>query len=188
MHNFRHLRLTLIVRRPRVWPVDGENMRRKGAQIARMALAGPLRISPRARSERPPGGLVRCCECVIEPVTPGHFCECCGRKLSLQERKALDDATFAPAAVHAAHTADDRDDRLVGVQFNTPPPVDGCDRLPRFTSDTRWFTRVSKRISPARCPRSPLRPFKLLPLRPSRRRQHRDPERLRGLNQSWCRR
>jgi Gram-negative bacterial TonB protein C-terminal len=34
---------------------------------------------------------VRCDECKVEPVTPGHFCECCGRKLSLHERKALDE-------------------------------------------------------------------------------------------------
>jgi nicotinate-nucleotide--dimethylbenzimidazole phosphoribosyltransferase len=58
---------------------------------------------------------------VIEPVTPGHFCECCGRKLSLQERKALDAETLAPAAVHLAHTPEDR---LVGVQFNAPALVD----------------------------------------------------------------
>jgi TonB family protein len=32
---------------------------------------------------------VRCIECVTEPITPGHFCECCGRKLSLEERKGL---------------------------------------------------------------------------------------------------
>ena len=64
---------------------------------------------------------MRCCECVIEPVTPGHFCECCGRKLSLQERKALDAATLAPAAVHAAHPSDDR---LVGMLSNAEPTVD----------------------------------------------------------------
>ena len=34
---------------------------------------------------------MRCDECKVEPVTPGHFCECCGRKLSLHERKALDE-------------------------------------------------------------------------------------------------
>jgi len=37
------------------------------------------------------GGIfVRCIECVTEPITPGHFCECCGRKLSKEERKGLD--------------------------------------------------------------------------------------------------
>ena len=34
---------------------------------------------------------MRCDECKTEPLTPGHFCECCGRKLSLQERRALEE-------------------------------------------------------------------------------------------------
>jgi hypothetical protein len=34
---------------------------------------------------------VRCDECKTEPLTPGHFCECCGRKLSLQERRVLEE-------------------------------------------------------------------------------------------------
>jgi TonB family protein len=33
---------------------------------------------------------VNCAECEKEPLTPGHFCPCCGRKLSLQERRALE--------------------------------------------------------------------------------------------------
>jgi TonB family protein len=41
---------------------------------------------------------VRCIECVTEPITPGHFCECCGRKLSLDERKGLNTAAAIPAA------------------------------------------------------------------------------------------
>ena len=39
-------------------------------------------------------GVVNCAECQKEPLTPGHFCPCCGRKLSLQERRALE--TNAP--------------------------------------------------------------------------------------------
>jgi periplasmic protein TonB len=66
---------------------------------------------------------VRCCECEIEPLTPGHFCECCGRKLSLQERKALETTTVAPEAVHAAHSSPDHD-RLVGIHFTGQPVVD----------------------------------------------------------------
>jgi len=47
----------------------------------------------------PAGGTVlRCIECVTEPITPGHFCECCGRKLSLEERRGLE----VPAAPVAA--------------------------------------------------------------------------------------
>jgi len=41
---------------------------------------------------------VRCIECVTEPITPGHFCECCGRKLSLEERKGLNTAPATPVA------------------------------------------------------------------------------------------
>ena len=40
---------------------------------------------------------MRCVECVTEPLTPGHYCECCGRKLSLQERRGLQTAA-APVA------------------------------------------------------------------------------------------
>jgi TonB family protein len=41
---------------------------------------------------------VRCIECVTEPITPGHFCECCGRKLSLEERKGLNTTPVTPVA------------------------------------------------------------------------------------------
>jgi len=42
---------------------------------------------------------VRCVECKTDPITPGHFCECCGRKLSLHERGALDTAAHTTAPV-----------------------------------------------------------------------------------------
>lgn len=42
---------------------------------------------------------MRCIECVTEPITPGHFCECCGRKLSLEERKGLETAATPVALV-----------------------------------------------------------------------------------------
>ena len=42
------------------------------------------------------GGFVRCVDCEPEPLTPGHFCECCGRKLSVAERTTLE-ANPAPA-------------------------------------------------------------------------------------------
>ena len=73
---------------------------------------------------------MHCCdECKIEPLTPGHYCECCGRKLSLQERRALEtqaqdhhDHQAAPQSEdlpqHAQH--DQPVDRLVGVHFQTP--------------------------------------------------------------------
>ena len=35
----------------------------------------------------PSGGFLICADCKTEPLTPGHYCECCGTKLSLQERQ-----------------------------------------------------------------------------------------------------
>lgn len=72
---------------------------------------------------------MRCDECKIEPVTPGHFCECCGRKLSLQERKALDEQKVVvenkpaetswgePAPVLAKAQPGQRPDGCVGVHL-----------------------------------------------------------------------
>ena len=39
---------------------------------------------------------MNCAECQTEPLTPGHYCPCCGRQLSLQERRAVD--ASSPAA------------------------------------------------------------------------------------------
>ena len=70
---------------------------------------------------------MRCCdECKIEPLTPGHYCECCGRKLSLQERRALETQAAHDHDHQAAPESEDRHqhdqpvDRLVGVHFQTP--------------------------------------------------------------------
>jgi protein TonB len=38
---------------------------------------------------------VNCAECQTDPLTPGHYCPCCGRKLSLQEQRAVE-ATLPP--------------------------------------------------------------------------------------------
>lgn len=32
---------------------------------------------------------MNCVECQTDPLTPGHYCPCCGRKLSLQELRAM---------------------------------------------------------------------------------------------------
>jgi TonB family protein len=45
---------------------------------------------------------VHCVECETYPLTPGHYCECCGRKLSLMERGELESA---PVTVGADHDA-----------------------------------------------------------------------------------
>ena len=79
---------------------------------------------------------MRCDECKVEPVTPNHFCECCGRKLSLQERQALDEkkALDAKKAASAQTSWGEpapvlpkapKGDRLVGIHFTPEPYVDG---------------------------------------------------------------
>ena len=67
---------------------------------------------------------MRCDECKTDPLTPGHYCECCGRKLSLQERKAPETSWVEPAPVVAAPTGGHRGDRLVGVHLTPEPYVD----------------------------------------------------------------
>jgi len=74
---------------------------------------------------------VRCDECKVEPLTPGHFCECCGRKLSLQERKALDEAKATRGSAQTSWgepapvlPKPAKGDRLVGVHFAPEPYVD----------------------------------------------------------------
>lgn len=39
---------------------------------------------------------MNCAECQTEPLTPGHYCPCCGRQLSLQERRAVEASSPAP--------------------------------------------------------------------------------------------
>ena len=65
----------------------------------------PLAVTPRRPSDWVAmGGVVRCVECETEPLTPEHFCECCGRKLSVEERTAVE-ANPAPAAPVVARRA-----------------------------------------------------------------------------------
>lgn len=42
---------------------------------------------------------MNCAECQTDPLTPGHYCPCCGRKLSLQELRAVEATSVtSPAA------------------------------------------------------------------------------------------
>src|SRR5262245_7392954 len=62
----------------------------------RQKLAGPLLFDSSVLPGGALGGTVNCAECQTDPLTPGHFCPCCGRQLSLQERREME--TSAPAA------------------------------------------------------------------------------------------
>ena len=48
---------------------------------------------------------MNCAECQTDPLTPGHYCPCCGRKLSLQEQRAAEANSPACAAVLASAIA-----------------------------------------------------------------------------------
>jgi len=48
---------------------------------------------------------VRCIECQTEPLTPGHYCECCGHKLSPQERKAFNTHSASPVTTAVANVS-----------------------------------------------------------------------------------
>jgi TonB family protein len=72
---------------------------------------------------------VRCCECEIEPLTPGHFCECCGRKLSLQERRALD-AQPPVDPVPAARLGYALVDPILEAHFAGHAPVEAAPAVP----------------------------------------------------------
>lgn len=45
---------------------------------------------------------MRCIECETDPLTPGHYCECCGRKLSVEERSAVKAGPVVTAPVGQA--------------------------------------------------------------------------------------
>jgi protein TonB len=58
---------------------------------------------------------VRCGECETDPLTPGHFCECCGRRLSLEERTARE-----------TPVTDVVDDGALGRRAASAAVCDGC--------------------------------------------------------------
>jgi periplasmic protein TonB len=88
---------------------------------------------------------VRCAECQTYPLTPGHYCECCGRKLSLEERKAQETAPIVTASPAVAP---------VEARPPTPPVVpemaqasNGAPEVPKATA-----ARI-ERVQPARAPK-----------------------------------
>ena len=94
---------------------------------------------------------MRCDECKVEPVTPNHFCECCGRKLSLQERKPLEekkaDQTSWGEPAPVLRKAP-KGDRLVGIHF-TPEPepyVDEPGDEPAPVDPAAWVKAIGWRV------------------------------------------
>jgi hypothetical protein len=78
--------VTLLVTAAVFSSLAAQNLRKN----RRHKLAGPLLLKTPLLHRGASGGVVNCAECQKEPLTPEHFCPCCGRKLSLQERRALE--------------------------------------------------------------------------------------------------
>ena len=76
---------------------------------------------------------MRCVECETEPLTPGHFCECCGRKLSVAERTTVE-ANPVPAApvVEASPRAAFADPARVVADHRATDPF--ANRVSRHSS------------------------------------------------------
>ena len=84
---------------------------------------------------------MRCDECKADPLTPGHFCECCGRKLSLQERKAADDQRASKKAADSwgepapVLPKPRKGDHLASVHYAPEPYVDDVSEAPTPYAD-----------------------------------------------------
>ena len=67
---------------------------------------------------------MRCVECQTNPLTPGHYCECCGRKLSQQERAAVAPIKASPSAALVSSSASSDVPKLASsVDVALPPLV-----------------------------------------------------------------
>jgi hypothetical protein len=65
---------------------------------------------------------VNCAECQTDPLTPGHYCPCCGRKLSLQEQRAVE-ATSAPVLGSAPVAAPSHNPTPAAAPSHNPMPA-----------------------------------------------------------------
>ena len=88
---------------------------------------------------------MRCAECQTYPLTPGHYCECCGRKLSLEERKAQETAPIVTASPTVAP---------VEARPSTPPVVPEMAQASNAAPDVpkAAAARIEK-VQPARAPK-----------------------------------
>lgn len=70
---------------------------------------------------------MNCAECQTDPLTPGHYCPCCGRKLSLEERRGLEGssptcATMPASAIVVAEPAHDMTPAVAEKALAPDPP------------------------------------------------------------------
>lgn len=80
---------------------------------------------------------MNCFECQTDPLTPGHYCPCCGRKLSLQELRAMGEAPIPepPAVVPPSPVVVPKAVALeVTREVASPPPVADAETVKRETA------------------------------------------------------
>jgi hypothetical protein len=125
---------------------------------------------------------VNCAECQTDPLTPGHYCPCCGRKLSLEEQRALGPRLPAGAAVPATviAVASSRDLTPVAAQkasavdttrgVTLSPPIVDVDEIrmakAKAVADQTAQAHLAKAANPAPAIRRPI-----VPVPPPPRRQ-----------------
>ena len=118
---------------------------------------------------------MNCAECQTDPLTPGHYCPCCGRKLSLEEQRALD-ATLpasAPVRTRVIATTTPSHDPAPAVSQKTaafdprpevtvPSPVVDADEVRRAkakaVADLTAQAHLAKAANPAPVVRRPVVP------------------------------
>lgn len=115
---------------------------------------------------------MNCAECQTDPLTPGHYCPCCGRKLSLEERRALGATLPHSAPVHASAivTQPSHDSTPVIAQkapaldttpdVTFPPPVVNADEIrmakAKAVADLTAQAHLAKAANPAPVIRRPI--------------------------------
>src|SRR5687767_1324786 len=72
-----------------------------------MDMAARLLFKPGCSHGGATGGIVNCAECQTDPLTPGHYCPCCGRKLSLQEQRAVQGTSPSARCLSCGGLSDD---------------------------------------------------------------------------------
>ena len=124
-----------------------------------------------------------CAECQTDPLTPGHYCPCCGRKLSLQEQRALE-ATLpacAPVIARAIVTEPSHDSTPAVAETavlldTTPevtlsPPVVNADDVKiakaKAVADLTAQAHLAKAANPTPVVRRPIVPVPPQPQRHS---------------------
>jgi TonB family protein len=111
------------------------------------------------------GGLVRCVECETEPLTPGHFCDCCGRQLSVAERTNVEanPVSAAPVVEASPRTALRGPCESCGGPSSDGPLCESCQSAfhlvidgsisalltPEITHDVEQFAPVTADSPPA---------------------------------------